>query len=65
MAPDGLLQLLNRPCCNAVHSGLQLQEAAVGKARAGIGQGHRKAVHAGECCRPQVAVCWLLALMSW
>lgn len=48
MAPDGLLQLLHRPCSNTVDCGLQLQEAAVGEASASISQGHGEAVHAGK-----------------
>lgn len=50
MAPCGLAQLLHWPGCHTVDGGLKLQEAAVGKARTRVGQGHGEAVHTGSVC---------------
>lgn len=55
VAPRRLLQLLHRPGCHSVNCGLQLQEAAIGKARTRVGlqtQRRRAAGDAGLLCWP-------------
>jgi hypothetical protein len=57
VAPRGLAQLLHWPGCHTVDCGLQLQEAAIGKARTRIGlQTAHSAARARQRVR-RVAVC--------